>query len=281
MVRIEVGEAEEIKKNEDEQWNEKIKNWRSKAPINTQETEKELNLPPNPSFSKTNLEFINLYDQSPFNHTEEVVDNRRNIMAPRRNLGIQTDYQRRYQLERTTRTFLQNVFSAVEHSSLFQWLRGLSQKNWQNSEENQDGRINRRRRRNYGNSSYGNFGSGSRGYGGAGYGSNYNYGSNYSKQEAFIENLVTKWIQFRNSVIGATETTPEEEIRTDREFASDLADKIDRFSNQESRYFNRNPSYIQKPTFFQKFWKTFRNFFYMLFSGSKRLLFALVDYLFK
>eukprot|EP01080_Neovahlkampfia_damariscottae_P011571 gene11571-4817_t len=246
MVKIEVGEPEEIIQNNDELLNEKIKHWRLKAPINTQETEKELSLPSKPSFSKSNVEFISLYDQSPFS-SENTQLLHPSITAPRRNLGSQTDYQRRYQLERSTRTFLQNLFSAVEHSSLFQWFRNLSQKDWQNSDENSEGRINRRQRRGYGG--YSNYGGGS-------YGTNYYYGSNYSKQEAFIENLVTKWLQFRNSVIGGQTVTPEEEIRTDREFARDLADKIDRYSNQESRYFNRNPNYRQKPTFFQKefFW---------------------------
>jgi hypothetical protein len=261
MVRIEVGEPEEILEKNNEQLNNKITNWRSKISFNNQEGEGETNLNFPKTFEQNNIQFMPLYSQSPFIETEEPII-QRNILNPTRNLGLQTDYQRRYQLERTTRTFLQRIFDLVEHSSVFQWFRNLSKQSWESPNNQQESlQLSRKRRR----TSFGN------------YGNNAYYGSNYSKQEAFIENLVTKWIQFRNSMSGAVDSTPEEEIRNDREFASDLADKIDRFTNQEQRYFQRSPNFQQK-SFFSRFWKKVRNLFYIFFSGSKRALFALVDF---
>jgi hypothetical protein len=260
MVRIEVGEPEENLEKNNEQLNNKITNWRSKINFNTKEAEGELNLNFPKTFEPNNIQFMPLYSQSPFITTEEP-PLQRNMLNPTRNLGLQTDYQRRYQLERTTRTFLQRIFDFIEHSSIFQWFRNTSRQSWESPQENSQN-VARRRRRNFNQNTFGNYGN--------------NYGSNYTKQEAFIENLVTKWIQFRNSIQG--EISPEEEIRNDREFANDLAEKIDRFSNQENRYFQRNPQH--QKSFFSKFWKKVRNLFYIFFSGSKRALFALVDYFF-
>lgn len=120
------------------------------------------------------------------------------------------DYQRRYQVERNTRNFLQKVFDAFENSSIFQWFRS------------QESRWNRPRERRYYQSR--------RNYDG------YSYGFNpYSRHEAFVENIVDKWVGFRESV--GSQKSEQEQMEEDKNLGNEFANKIDRYLNQDQRYF--------------------------------------------
>jgi hypothetical protein len=193
---------------------ERFTNWRQHLRYNTEPTP-----PPDYTFRSRNdgnVESLPLYNIA--NDTPPIPTRMNNFRVNTTRDVMNDDYQRRYQVERNTRSILQRVFDIFENSSLFSWIRDL------------EGRFSRPREHGYYQSR--------RNY------NQYNYGMNpYSRHEAFIENVVDKWISFRDTV--GSEKSEEEKMSQDKLTARDFGDM-----NQSRRYFSRDQ--IPEPTYWDQ-----------------------------
>lgn len=186
------------------------KKFQSETQIEEENKEKEPEIDPRYTFFET-------ITMKPINREIPEENERRRTTISRDIAG--DDYQRRYQVERNTRNFLQKIFDAIENSIIFQWFRSL------------ETRWNRPRERRYYQSR--------RNYDG------YSYGFNpYSRHEAFVENIVDKWISFRESV--GSQKTEQEQMEEDKNLGNEFANKIDRYMNQDQRYFRHSNQPVKK-----------------------------------
>lgn len=183
-------------------------------------------------------------------------------------LTFESEYQRRYRVERNTRTLLQSLFNYFETSWIFQWFKSflMTRNNRQVAENSQSSPliINRRMRRATNSLPY----LSSHGYSPS-YNNNYfdvdgysnrnsYYGGPMSRQEAFIETLIDTWTKFDDVFLSYSSQLPtgikengrtstdddgrQQDLRNDeqeRQISQEMVMKIDRYFNQGQYYFQR------------------------------------------